>query len=74
MNTTLLNELYAMLRSEISDAAKILTIGAICAPVEPKITPSFAAKLGISPSTLSRHKNELDLEKISNLRKLWQEN
>lgn len=70
MNTTLRDELYSLLRSEISDAAKILSLAAIFAPAEPKITPGFAAKFGLSTSTLSRHKGELDLEKITKLREL----
>ena len=66
--SALRNELYSLLSSEISQPAKILSLAAIFAPAEPKITPSFAAKLGISVSTLSRHKSELDMEKIANLR------
>lgn len=67
-NSVLRSELLSLLTSEISDAAKILMLGAIFTSSEPKITPSFAAKFGFSASTLSRHKNELDMEKIANLR------
>lgn len=67
-NSVLRSELLSLLASEVSQPAKILSLAAIFAPAEPKITPSFAAKFGLSASTLSRHKNELDMEKIANLR------
>lgn len=62
------SELLDLLSSEISQTAKILSLALIFAPSEQKLVPSFAARFGVSTSTLSRHKNELDLEKISNLR------
>ena len=62
------SELLNLLSSEISQTAKILSLALIFASPEQKPTPSFAARFGVSTSTLSRHKNELDLEKISNLR------
>ena len=62
------SELLDLLSSKISQTAKILSLALIFASSEQKPVPSFAARFGVSTSTLSRHKNELDLEKISNLR------